>query len=150
MRQNTPPQRSQPRKQRGRQSGPGNGDHSQDNSRGGPRAAETPHRHTQPTPTRQVVGHRHLVKPTRQPNQPRKGERGSRLTSPHPTQHKPTQPHPTPSQHNTTQHNTNQPHITPPSHTTRRGRGPPSPTANKHTCIAEQASRQNHHRRVEV
>src|SRR5579875_723082 len=92
MRQNTPPQRSQPRKQRGRQSGPGNKDHSQDNSRGGPRAAETPHRHTQPTPTRQVVGHRHLVKPTRQPNQPRKGERGSRLTSPHPTQHKPTHP----------------------------------------------------------
>src|SRR5579875_1807910 len=95
MRQNTPPQRSQPRKQRGRQSGPGNGDHSQDNSRGGPRAAETPHRHTQPTPTRQVVGHRHLVKPTRQPNQPRKGERGSRLTSPNPTQHKPTPHHPT-------------------------------------------------------
>src|SRR5579875_2500649 len=105
MRQNTPPQRSQPRKQRGRQSGPGNGDHSQDNSRGGPRAAETPHRHTQPTPTRQVVGHRHLVKPTRQPNQPRKGERGSRLTSPHPTQ-----PQANTTQHNTTQTNPTSPH----------------------------------------
>src|SRR5579875_3139883 len=104
MRQNTPPQRSQPRKQRGRQSGPGNGDHSQDNSRGGPRAAETPHRHPQPTPTRQVVGHRHLVKPTRQPNQPRKGERGSRLTSRPPARHKTTQTHPKPTQHNTTQH----------------------------------------------